>query len=237
MTIPVRQLTSIVAELCSQAQASLPLRQAELAQAFLNQYYHRVPSEVLAESDLADLYGAAIAHWDLGRQSAADSSLVKVYNPPHESHGWESTHTVVEIITNDRAFLVDSIAMVLNGHNLTIHLTIHPVIRTVRDSDGGLQKVLRNGESDDRSVAESFMQFRIDRQTDDAVLQQLRTEIFEVIHDVERVGNDWKNMRDRLLETAEALESASGSAVTEEISALCHWIAADHFTFLGCIAL
>ena len=237
MTIPVRQLTSIVAELCSQAQASLPLRQAELAQAFLNQYYHRVPSEVLAESDLADLYGAAIAHWDLGRQRAADSSLIKVYNPTHESHGWESTHTVVEIITNDRAFLVDSIAMVLNGHNLTIHLTIHPVIRTVRDSDGGLQKVLRNGESDDRSIAESFMQFRIDRQTDDAVLQQLRTEIFEVIHDVERVGNDWKNMRDRLLETAEALESASGSAVTEEISALCHWIAADHFTFLGCIDL
>ena len=135
MTIPVRQLTSIVAELCSQAQTLLPRGQAELAQAFLSQYYHRVPSEVLAESDLPDLYGAAIAHWDLGRQRKAESSLVKVYTPTHESHGWESTHTVVEIITNDRAFLVDSIAMVLNGHNLTIHLTIHPVIRTVRDSD------------------------------------------------------------------------------------------------------
>ncbi len=234
---PVRQFQDLVAELRSRAQELLPRGQAELAQAFLTQYYHRVPSEVLDESDLSDLYGAAIAHWDLGRQREIESSLIKVYNPSHESHGWESTHTVVEIITDDRAFLVDSIAMVLNRHNLTIHLTIHPVIRTVRAADGRLHKVLHSGESDDQSIAESFMQFQIDRQTDDSILQQLRAELFEVIHDVARVGNDWKEMRDRLLEAAAALESTKSSEMVDEITALCHWVAADHFTFLGCIDL
>ena len=234
---PARQFENIVADLCNRAQELLPRGQAELAEAFLTQYYHRVPGEILDESDLSDLYGAAIAHWDLGRQREIDSSLIKVYNPSHESHGWESTHTVVEIITDDRAFLVDSIAMALNRHNLTIHLTIHPVIRTVRAADGRLHKVLRSSESNDQSIAESFMQFQIDRQTDDTVLEQLRAELFGIIHDVARVGNDWKEMRDRLLEAAATLESTKGSEMVDEITALCHWIAADHFTFLGCIDL
>ena len=73
---PARQFENIVADLCNRAQELLPRGQAELAEAFLTQYYHRVPGEILDESDLSDLYGAAIAHWDLGRQREIDSSLI-----------------------------------------------------------------------------------------------------------------------------------------------------------------
>ena len=39
---------------------------------------------------------------------------VRVYNPQIEQHGWQSTHTVVEVVTDDMPFLVDSVSMALN---------------------------------------------------------------------------------------------------------------------------
>ena len=39
---------------------------------------------------------------------------MRVYNPQFEEHGWQSTHTAVEIVTDDMPFLIDSVSMELN---------------------------------------------------------------------------------------------------------------------------
>ena len=39
---------------------------------------------------------------------------MRVYNPDFEQHGWQSPHTVVEIVTDDMPFLVDSVTMELS---------------------------------------------------------------------------------------------------------------------------
>jgi len=43
---------------------------------------------------------------------------VRAYNPTREQHGWQSTHTVVEIVNDDMPFLVDSVAMELNRQQI-----------------------------------------------------------------------------------------------------------------------
>ena len=37
------------------------------------------------------------------------TTKVRIYNPRFEAHGWQSTHTAVEIVTDDMPFLIDSV--------------------------------------------------------------------------------------------------------------------------------
>jgi NAD-specific glutamate dehydrogenase len=53
--------------------------------------------------------------------------------------------TVVEIVSDDMPFLVDSVSMEVGRHGYGIHLLIHPVINVHRDEDGELVEVAPPG--------------------------------------------------------------------------------------------
>ena len=95
-------------------------------ESFVRQYYARVAPEDLVEGDVADLYGAAIAHWNLFRKRAPGTHTIRIYNPNLQEHGWRSTHTIIETVTDDRPFLVDSISMALNRRGFPCTLSSIP---------------------------------------------------------------------------------------------------------------
>src|SRR5207249_5134418 len=105
-------------------------------QAFIERYYGQVDPEDLLERQPADLYGAALSHWNFARKRATGQARVRVFNPTIEEHGWQSTHTIVEIVNDDMPFLVDSVTMEVNRHGLTLHLIVHPIVAINRTSDG-----------------------------------------------------------------------------------------------------
>ena len=75
------------------------------------------------------------------RLHPASPSELNVYNPRFEQHGWQSTHTIVEIVTDDMSFLVDSVRMAVNRRSLTTHQIIHPVVKLRRGDTGELLEV------------------------------------------------------------------------------------------------
>src|SRR5204863_364439 len=77
---------------------------------------------------LADLYGAALSHWNFARKRDPGSVRIRVFNPTLEEHGWQSTHTIIEIVNDDMPFLVDSVTMEVNCHGLTMHVIMHPIV-------------------------------------------------------------------------------------------------------------
>ena len=104
------------------------------------------PPEDIAERARLDLYGAALAHFDLrARARAGDARRSASTTPSSRSHGWESPHTAVEIVTDDMPFLIDSVGMELNRRGFGVHLIIHPVIQVRRDGEGKLLEVLPHG--------------------------------------------------------------------------------------------
>jgi glutamate dehydrogenase len=109
----------------------IPKPATSQVESFVRHYYARVAPEDLVEGDVADLYGAAIAHWNLLRKRAPGAHTIRIYNPNLQEHGWRSTHTIIETVTDDRPFLVDSISMALNRRGFTLHLIIHPIVGTV----------------------------------------------------------------------------------------------------------
>ena len=108
---------------------------------FVGRYFGQVDSEDLEERSPADLYGAALSHWNFARKRESGQARVRVFNPSIEEHGWQSTHTIIEIVNDDMPFLVDSVTMEVNRHGLTLHLIIHPLVAVLRGADGTLADV------------------------------------------------------------------------------------------------
>src|SRR5262249_51851004 len=149
----------------------------------------------LMERQPADLYGAALSHWNFARKREPGHAKVRVFNPSIEEHGWQSTHTIVEIVNDDMPFLVDSVAMEINRHGLTLHLVIHPIVGVERAADGTLTG-LAPDDSRSRRL-ESFIHIEVDRTTDTAALEELAADIRRVLDDVRAAVDDWKPMVDK----------------------------------------
>ncbi len=118
--------------------AKVAADQRATLEAFVSRYYGHVDPEDLAERESVDLYGAALSHWNFARKREPGHVRVRVFNPSVEEHGWQSTHTVIEIVNDDMPFLVDSVTMEVNRHGLTLHLIVHPIVATERDTDNTL---------------------------------------------------------------------------------------------------
>src|SRR3954451_13019046 len=127
----------------------LPEDQAPQVEEFVRQYYGWVTPEDLNARSPIDLYGAVVAHWNFARQRTPGSAKIRVYNPQFEEHGWQSTHTVVEMVNDDMPFLVDSARMEINCQGYGVHLMIHPMMRVRRDPEGWLVKVLPHDSTDE----------------------------------------------------------------------------------------
>src|SRR5213595_2674959 len=153
--------SELIAQLVELIAAKLPAQQAKEAAEFAQQYYGQVSAEDLAERPVADLYGAALSHWHFARVFAGGAPKLRVYNPRLEEHGWQSTHTVIEIVNDDMPFLVDSTTMEVNRNGLTLHLIIHPLMAVHRSTDGTLRGLAADPASAD-ARRESFIHVEVD---------------------------------------------------------------------------
>jgi glutamate dehydrogenase len=201
---------------------------------FINSYYRGVDEDDLREAGAETLAMAAISHLELGLRRRHGQAIVRIWNPDTERDGWSTPRTVVEVVTDDMPFLVDSLTMVLNGSGLSIHLMVHPVLHVQRDGRGRM-----SGLSDDNDIkapAESWQRIEVDRAVDPERLAEVRSRILKVLDDVRVAVTDWPQMRARATELAVDLsDGIPGAPRTEaaEAGVFLEWLANDQFTFLG----
>ncbi len=227
----------LIDEVAALVWEKLPKEQALQVEAFVRRYYAGVAPEDLAENQGIDLYGAAMAHWDLLRRRLPGTRKIRLYNPSFQEHGWQSTHTIIEIVTPDMPFLVDSVSMELNRQGFTIHLIIHPILRLKRDAEGRLLQLLSEDAPESEGLAESIIHAEIDRETDPEKLEALRADLERVIEDVRIAVEDWPKMSERLREAIQELGVHPPPLPEDELAeaqAFLKWIEEGNFTFLGC---
>lgn len=201
---------------------------------FCTQFYARAPLEELSATSAETLAALAnnLAQFVASRPDGAP--LLRVYNPELECDGWESRHTIIEMVNDDMPFLVDSASMVLTELNIGVHRIIHPILSSRRDATGKLVELLNKG--DDSGQAESVIHIQIDRQAVPAVFERIRERLNQSLCDVQRAVKDWAVMRQRSVELAQQLPelaTACGDEQVLETQAFLRWLADDHFTFLG----
>lgn len=214
--------------------------QANLCANFVAQFYGTVALEDLKEWDVDDLYGAAINFWSFIMYRARNETKIHIYNPEFERHGWQTTHTVIEIITEDMPFLVDSLRVVINRLGLISHLVIQMggVLCIKRnEKDQHIMAVLPPDSEHKKNVTvEAPIFIEIDRQTDPKILEELHNHIEKTIEDNRAVIEDWQAMRLKIRESIKELDIGSSVRDLDEINetkAFLNWLENHHFTFLG----
>ena len=228
----------IIDEVVDKLLHKMPAGQAELCSEFVRQFYSTVALEDLSEWDTEDLYGAAMNFWSLINHRDPNETKIRIYNPDFERHGWQTTHTVVEVITKDMPFIVDSLRIVLNRMGLNCYLAIHMGgISLERNANNQVVKIYPHGTPASSSIlVEAPIFLEIDRQTDVAILQELHRNFEHALDEARAVVDDWAAMRERVCMAIKELDEAAtfiNSAELEETKAFLHWIEDHHFTFLG----
>ncbi len=226
---------SLIESLLDYARAKLTAEQMAQAETFLRRYYSDADPADLSARGVPDLYGAALGHLQFARHFAPGTPKLRIYNPVFAEHGWQSTHTVVEIVNDDMPFLVDSMIMEANRHALTLHLMVHPVLQVRRDSKSDLLEIIA-GERKGKAHSESMIHMEVDRVTEPAALQRLHDGIVSALTDVRRAIEDWPKLVERMAQAIAVTEKKPpplDRAQTREDLAFLRWLADHHFTFLG----
>src|SRR5437868_4661998 len=96
----------------------------EEALGLLRIYYRHVAPEDLIHRNPVDVYGPAMSHRQLAEVRPQGRAAIRAFTPQVEEKGWDSGHSVVEIVTDDMPFLVDSVSMELERLGLGTHLKI-----------------------------------------------------------------------------------------------------------------
>ncbi|HEU4664209.1 MAG TPA: NAD-glutamate dehydrogenase domain-containing protein [Dokdonella sp.] len=202
------------------------------AQSFAREFLRRIPADEIAERPAAEWSALAQSAFEFMRERRTGAARVRVSNP---AVGMGRTRTIVDVVTDDMPFLVDSVGMALTASGHTVHAVVHPVYRVERDANGRLLTLV--AADSNQGAAESVMHFEIDRVADAAELDRLQQQVVAALDDVRASVSDWQAMRKRMLDLADSIAGkpmpvdADGMA---EAQAFLRWAANDNFTFLGC---
>jgi glutamate dehydrogenase len=144
---------ALLAEAAGSVQAGLAAEAALLAEGdrladagvgdllrFLHAYYRHVPVEELAAAGPARLRAVAVEHARLAASRPQGRAQVRV-RPAAGNAAFAVGRAVVDIVTDDMPFLVDSLSMALSRHDLDSDLVVHPQLLVRRNVAGALREV------------------------------------------------------------------------------------------------
>ncbi len=196
--------------------------------------YGRVPTSELLAKDPVTRAQAAADFYDFAHHRSLGEPKLRVFNPTSQTHGWSDDHTVIEIINTDGPFLVDSVVLAFSALGIGAKLIIHPVMFIKRDDDGQLLAVEKDATPGFH--AESLMHVEIERQRHATQLDRIEKAIHAGLDELHYAVRDWQAMVAQARAIADELPDTHKDMSPDqidELSAFIHWLADDHFTFIG----
>jgi glutamate dehydrogenase len=202
-------------------------------------FWRFAPDEELAGCRPAEMLEAVRSHRDLAVQRVPGQLQLRIGEPDEDRR-----HTVIQIVTDDMPFLVDSVTALLTAQHLDVHLLVHPLVVVRREPLGKLAEVAAEVEPDDAiegDIVESWIRVEIDPVRDPGDRERLRRELQRVLTDVRDAVEDWPKMCQRATALADDLVAAKDSPdrppvpekdISDSVELL-RWLADGHFTFLG----
>ena len=238
MAFSKEQLRSeLIDQVLERVHARFEGTQAANADFFVRSFYAHVPPDDILCEEPENLYGAALSLWGLARERRPKENKVRVYNPRQHSHGWSSSHTVVEVVTDAMPFLVDSMTNIFPALDSDVQLVVYPVLQLRRDDGGRFVELVTEGGNHgaNRVLPEALMHFQVSEQ---------RTVAHDIVHqtvsmvlaDVRDAFEDSPPMRARCTALIEEIKQKPPPVPPEKVAEgmeFLEWLTADNFTFLG----
>ena len=202
---------------------------------FVARFFRYVTDEEIAGHDLAAIGQQSESMREWANLRPPGTTLVRGWTPAVPG----VSYAVIEVVTDDMPFLVDSVTSFITQSGRGIHLLVHPQLAVVRDAAGNLREILDVDvdQAPEGSVPESWMRVEVERDYVSDDLEPLVSGVRRVLGDVRKAVADWRAMRDRAVQISTELGTEPPRGIPEEevaqTRALLEWLANDNLTFLG----
>jgi len=164
-------------------------------------FYRHLAEEDLADHPVETVVSHATELLDFARHRTPGHASVRAIA------GADDESTVVEVITDDMPFLVDSVTRALAAAGRSVHLVVHPQLVVRRDDAGNLVElidaVIPDGSAD--VLAESWMWLELERDFDGSDGSELEDRVNAALDDVRSAVRDWQAMRAKALALADEI--------------------------------
>jgi glutamate dehydrogenase len=231
--LPVAEPRAVVQSVLDLIDQRIPPERRDAVAAFAKAYTRRLADDELATTSPEELYGLVRSSFGFLDERGAHPTLVRAFSPDPAVDGYTTTGTVLETNTDDSPFLVDSVQEELVARNLGVRRLLHPVIGTIRDEAGHVERVLSGRDASHR---ESIMHFELERALSDGERVALETRVAEILRDVRLVVRDFEPMQDRVRHMIETARTGavrySPQEVGETVDFL-EWLLQLNFVLLG----
>ena len=215
--------------------AKVPTTQVKQVEQFATCLYAHMSKDDLKSRNDSDLYGAVLSLWNAANMTVKGESHIRVFNPSQSKHGWQSTHSIIEIIQPDMPFLVDSVGMALNRIGITTHMMLHTPLSIKRTNDA-ITQVIYGDDGKGKLEKVAVFLIEIDRLSSKDDIKQIEKEISSVLGDVAASVNDWDSMSAKLDETIKDLAIRPYPGEKQELKEatdFLNYLNNHHFTLLG----
>ena len=226
-------LHPVLDALFARIQAEVPTDRRDALTAFARAFLRRLSDEELEHHGADLLFSMVSSAFAFADQRRNEAAAVRVFVPTDADEGYGSVGTIVETNTDDSPFLVDSVSEELAARELRVRLLVHPVVGTVRDERGRIERVLSGRDASHR---ESVMHYELERRLGETERADLQRKIAEILHDVDLVVRHFDPMQERTRHMMDLARAAAGRYTPEEVSGtvdFLDWLLQLNFVLLG----
>ncbi len=200
---------------------------------FAEKYLAKIPQGDMTQMDSQTLARTIENHWNLLKNKKGKIPSIHIYTPIENKDGWTSGRTIIDIVHNDMAFLIDSIVAEVVRHGQLIQTLIHPILNIRYD-----KKEIKGVEKDFAPGLHrtSFSHIELRGIISDAQCEELRMGLLSVIEDVGCATSDWVQMKEMLRQAQKQLSLAPSKYddyLIEEYQAFLEYLYDNNFTLLG----
>jgi len=194
---------------------------------YVRSYYRHVDSTDLILAGPKRGGAVAAAHAELASRRPQGRALVRVR--PGTTASLLPSRDVIDVVTDDMPFLIDTITMTLATHDVTPELVVHPQLLVRRDVTGELHEVVKSIEgprgtgkhgahgvaggfaAEPDQIAESWSHIEVARLTDGKA-EAIEAALDQALADVRVAVEDYPKMRAMAVRLADQLASAQAGA-------------------------
>ncbi|HAJ90322.1 MAG TPA: NAD-glutamate dehydrogenase, partial [Rhodospirillaceae bacterium] len=201
--------------------------------AFASVFLANTPSGIKSQFDEHILSCIVARHEELSLPRKQGQTTIEIFNPHEDKHGWNGHHTVVNIISDDKAFIVDSVIALITSKSHLIEFIAHPLVFLARDKAGRVTDISASRGEGYQGQSHIFVQ--LNRGLTEAEMQSLHDDLAEVYQDVHLTNRDWLDIKAKVKDLTNDVAGKQKlvAAAKNDYVDFLNYIHDDNFTLLG----
>lgn len=215
----------------------LPKNASNELKTFVEQFYQQIPLAALelVNPDKAAAYADEML--DFLKTHKYGKSHIRILTDQTKKDGNGAEHLIVQILNDDKPFLVDSLTNRISQLGFNIHSILHPIFRIRRDDKGVLKEFVDVDAP--KGQRESFIHFELSALPKDMTKKDVQRALEETLTYVNLAIDDWKDMLGKTLEAREGLAHAKhyNQDTIKETEEFLDWLMHRNFVFLGFVEI